>query len=676
MIARTLRIVVLFLTCVIATVAQTVAQQVDTLSVLLPDIEIEAARGSLTLATAPFAVSILERTSADISMESGLSLSGTLATLSGVRFMDRGHYALGERVLVRGMGWRSAFGVRGVYVLLDGVPLTLPDGQAILDVVDPAFIRRAEAIRGPSSTFWGNGSGGVLVLSSDAFQDSSVARVRVLGASYGVRQVSGEAATTIGKHRLHGFASTVNSTGYRDHSRGGFNRAGVNASLDLGTRTRLRVSAAGALQDVESPGSLTRAEYDVDPRQADIRNLGANAGKESLQLQVGAVLDHQTPIGELTVTSFGLTRRLENPLSFAYIELDRLAGGGRVQLQSNRGRVGWGVGFDVGLQSDNRRNVNNNSGAPGTDVSLDQREDVRNASSFGYANIQLTRRFSAAGGVRADNVRFVLDDNLLANGDESGRRTFSAVSPSLGISYEVTSDRASALVYTNLSTAFETPTTTELVNQPGGNAGLNAGISAQKTRGFEAGVRGSIGYFEFDVAVFQLNVSDRLSPFQNESGRTYYLNAGENTHRGFEISTSVWIKALAATLRTNYTANLFEFGDSDLRGSRIPGIPDHHAYINLRLNPLGTWIDVSAEIASDSFADNENGERNDQYFVTSLLIGHPSLSLGGATIQSFAGVRNLFNARYSASLVVNAFGGRYYEPSPGRSYQFGIGVLL
>lgn len=543
------------LLCFAALVPEANAQATDSTVVVLPDVEIEAVRGSSTGATAPFAVSLLTRDADDVAMSAGLSLSSTLATLPGVRISDRGHYALGERVVVRGMGWRSAFGVRGVQVLLDGVPLTLPDGQAVLDIVDPAFISRAEAVRGPSSTFWGNGSGGVLVLSTDAFRDSSFVRGRIVGASHGVRHISGEGAARIGVHRIHGFASTVHSDGFRDHSRGGFTRAGINGSIGISPRAHLRISAAAATQDVESPGGLTRTQYEADPQLADPRNVAANAGKESTQAQISATLDLDTRLGSVTLVTYGISRTLDNPLSFAYIDLNRLAGGARAQLQHRTGPISYGVGVDFGFQSDDRRNRNNVAGAPGAERSLDQRERVRNVSAFGNAGLALGGGLSVAGGLRADDVRFVLDDGLSSDGDQSGERSFSAVSPSLGVSYSFASHNASALLFANVSTAFETPTTTELVNQPDGGAGLNAQVSAQRTRGLEVGARGVTNGAHVDIAVFRLDVSDRLVPFQDESGRTFYLNAGGGVHRGIEFAVSAPLAVLHGAVQAAYTGS-------------------------------------------------------------------------------------------------------------------------
>src|SRR5690606_2146217 len=109
-----------------------------------------------------------------------------LRRLPGVFVANRENPALGERLVVRGLGYRAGFGVRGVQVVLDGVPLTLADGQAVLGVVDPPFVRRAEVVRGPASALWGNGSGGVLFLSTTPEGPAPIASARVVGGGNGL----------------------------------------------------------------------------------------------------------------------------------------------------------------------------------------------------------------------------------------------------------------------------------------------------------------------------------------------------------------------------------------------------------------------------------------------------------------------------------------------------------
>jgi len=649
------------------------AQERDTLEVTLPEIEIQATRAAETAATAPFAVSLRQRTPEEVALEPGLSLDHALRGLPGVWINDRGHYALGERLVIRGMGWQAAFGVRGVQVLLDGIPLTLPDGQAVLDIADPAFIRQAEVIRGPASLFWGNGSGGVLFLSTAALRDTSVARLRGMGGSYGLRQVSGDVAVPLGRHRLYAFASDVHRDGYRAHSEGGFTRAGLHSHLDLGFRTQLHIVAAAAVQDVDSPGALTLAEADTDARQADARFVTARAGKESTQIQVGGTLHHETPVGLLSATVYGLTRRLDNPLTFAYVDVDRLAGGARLQLQNRADRLGWGLGADVGWQDDDRRNFNNDAGMPGDDVSLDQQEQVRTLAAFGYLTYRLVENLDATAGLRADAVRFENEDRLLGDGDQSGSRTFSAVSPALGLAYRL----GPALLFANVSTAFETPTTTELVNRPDGGGGFNPEVDPQRTRGVEVGVRGgwSKARLFFDAALFHLRVRNRLLPFQDEEGRTYFRNGGANLHQGIELALR-WLPRASTTLTLTYTGNRLVFDSDPNQDHRLPGVPDHRLHAGVQTLRRGFWLQVTADVVSEAYADDGNETHNDGYAVVDLYVGHEGLPLGRLRAQPFVQLGNVFDTTYNGSVVVNAFGGRFFEPAPGRTVQAGLNLTF
>ncbi|MDA1028474.1 MAG: TonB-dependent receptor [Bacteroidetes bacterium] len=651
----------LFLTLPIA------AQKVDTLAVHLPGVQVEALRSASTEGSAPFALSRMARTPNDVALQPGLSLQSTFQGMAGVTVNDRGHAALGERFLIRGVGWRSAFGVRGIQVVLDGIPLTLPDGQGILDIVDPAFIRRAEIVRGPSSTFWGNGSGGVLMLSTDAFQDSTRIGIRGMGGSYGLQQVSADLAIPVGKHRFYGYASSVTSEGYRDYSENRFTRGMLTALLSLGPRTQLRVVSGFAVQDSESPGALTLVQMTENPRGTDVRNVNALAGKESTQFQVGATLNRQTGVGLLSVTAYALTRQLDNPLSFAYIDLGRTAGGARIQLQNDFSRGGWGLGVDAGFQADDRLNFNNVGGERGLAVTVDQKEDVRNLSAFVFGQFNLISSLTLTAGLRADAIDFTLKDHLPGHEALSGDRSFSAVSPSVGLAYRV----GPGLLFANYSTAFETPTTTELVNQPNGSAGLNAEVGAQKTKGFELGARGKVGRISYDLAVFRMSVSDQLESFQDSQGRTYFRNSGETKHIGIEIALQAAINRVFS-LQTSYTKSQFQFDQGELQDLRLPGIPEHHLFLGLRAEKGGVYGLLVADIVSSTFADNANKTRNDGYQIIDANLGYTKLFVGGAHIQPFIKVSNLLDRTYVGSMVVNAFGGRYFEPSPGRTFQMGV----
>ena len=659
----------IFLICGLALLAHIVMAQ-DTTVVSLPTMTIQSTRQLETETTA--ARSLYIRQHSIIASEPGLSLQRVLRGLPGLQISERGHFALGERILVRGMGYRAAFGVRGLQAFLDGIPLTMPDGQSMLDVVDPAFIGRSELLRGPSSLFWGNASGGVLHLAS--LEDSTLVRIRHVGGSYGLSHTLVSTGLRRGPNNIRAYTSRVSKRGHRVHSEGSFLRAGISARTVPSANTALLFTLNTAFQDVLSPGSLTLEQMSLDPNQADSRYVNLSAGKVSVHLQGGLTLRAQTRLGYLTATAYGIRRSLDNPLTFAWIELDRLAGGVYTQLQADLGVVDLAVGVDLRQLRDDRFRFNNAAGSKGTRVLLDQQERVGSIAVFAGVNAQLSSRFGLSIGARLDRLQFEMTDNLLSNGDQSGGRDFVALSPSLGAFYHTNT----LTWYTNVGTTFETPTTTELINSPSGEGGFNSDLDPQQTRGVEAGVRGQLDRVRLglDLAVFSLHIRDRLIPQQGEDGRTWYNNGGKNRHNGVELAVD-WPTGSLVGIRMAYNYGSFLFLNEPGNGLRIPGVPAHQLHLTFHGTTRSGWgAQIVLESASGMWANNTNSVQSEGFTVLDIYLARSKWHLRRFSLHPFARFQNILDSQYVRSLVVNAFGGRYFEPAEGRSIQAGVGISL
>ncbi|MEL6616088.1 MAG: TonB-dependent receptor, partial [Bacteroidota bacterium] len=408
----------------------------DTLD--LPNVRVEAARSEGGIARAPFSVAVVERGVVERSANAGAGLEDALRTLPGLFVADRENAALGERLIVRGQGYRSAFGVRGVQVVLDGIPLTLADGQAVLGVVDPVLVRRAEIVRGPASALRGNGSGGVLFLDTvpPAAARASGAEAQVTAGAFGLVRASGEGTAALGEGRAGVAVSRTERDGYRDYSAQEIWRARGFVDVPVASGADLRVIAA--LEEsplLQHPGALTAEQLDADRRQAEARFPNTTSGKRSTQGQVAARLTARTPEARFSATAYGIARDLRNPLPFAYIGVDRLAGGLRLSAEREVGPLALALGADGAVQRDDRFNAPNENGEPGAVRTLDQLETVASGGLFARAGMPLAGPLRAEAALRADRVRFEADDRLLADGDQSGSRTLGALSPQVGLSY-------------------------------------------------------------------------------------------------------------------------------------------------------------------------------------------------------------------------------------------------
>ena len=401
---------------------------------------------------------------------------------------------------------------------------------------------------------------------------------------------------------------------------------------------------------------------------ADPRNVAASAGKETTHIQAGGTWRSQLPFGQLTVSVYALVRELYNPLSFAIIDLLRLAGGTYGQLQSSHGRLHWTAGWDVRLQGDDRLRV-------GTSSFLDHVEQVESQSGFGLLKFDLTRSIQLTAGARSDWIQFSIKGNssLSEFGSDALSRSMHAISPSVGIAYR----RPTWIGYANYSTAFESPTTTELVNRPGADGSLNPDLGPQRTRGMEAGVRGIAPRLrlQYDLALYSMRLTDRLLPRQDSDGHTWYVNEGDNNHRGVDLAVT-WPLDSKWQVRLAYSGGRYVFLNEPGEGLHIPGVPSHQGFTGLRFAAAGFRAEVATSWASGSWANSSNEEQSDGHFVVDLYFSHTGFRLAGVTLQPFLSVHNATDATYASSLVVNAFGGRYYEPAPGRNVQVGASLLF
>jgi iron complex outermembrane receptor protein len=631
-----------------------------------------------------------------------VGLDEALTNLPGVVVANRYNFSLDQRISIRGAGSRSNFGVRGLKVLLDGVPQTLPDGQSQLTNIDFANIARAEVLRGASSSLYGNASGGVVALSSEPAAAGPFAqRVRVQGGT-GERDkddfykwqswTSGRSGNVSGTLSV----SQFKTDGFRQHSAAEFRQ--LNAAMDYAvsgsTLATLRLSLADNPRG-QNPGALTLAEYRANPDSAAANNIRRGADKDAQQHQLALRVRHFDTAGnEYEATVFGLLRDLANPLAAppptgitpttgTYVAIDRAVGGARASANRRLGSQPQApeltAGVDLQRMRDDRENFVSNAGQPTTTVILDQREQVTEFGPFAQLQWNPNERWLVSGGVRYDWVRFALDDRFISDGDDSDNRTMSAVSGNLGLSLSFGDQ---FVPYVNIATAFETPTTTELVNQPDGSGGFNPDLGPQRAVNYEIGARGQpVPRVSYSVALFLGRVSDAIVQGPEVGGRAFFRNAGKTHNDGAEVGLSV-SPAAGLTLRGSYTYARYRFTDyrladgTVLDGNRLPGVPEHFWRFGLRTSlPGDFFLDADQTISSSVVADDANTTYVDAWGagLTNLRLGWDGHT-GQVELAPFLGVNNLWDRRYVGSVTLNGVGGRVFEPAPRRIVYIGTEI--
>src|SRR5688572_11258261 len=337
----------------------------------------------LELSRVPLAVGVTNRDEIQRG-KPGFALDEALAGIAGVQVDNRFNYALGGRISIRGFGARAQFGVRGVRVLLDGLPATLPDGQTTLNHVDPAALGRAEVIRGPASALYGNAAGGVIRLTSAPAPWAPLASEhRLLAGGDGLLRVENSLGGRSGGAAYRAWASHLRYAGYREHASARNTVAGASLHLARG-RGEARLSFSAVHYDALNPGSLSDSLLRVNRSRAFARNVLDRTGEEGRHLQGGVWWRRELGAGAVELSGYLLGRSLDNPIPGRVIALSRRLGGMRAAWRTGAAGVGWTVGVEGARQRDDRQNFTNAGGNAGT-LTLDQLERVTTAAAFTQA---------------------------------------------------------------------------------------------------------------------------------------------------------------------------------------------------------------------------------------------------------------------------------------------------
>jgi iron complex outermembrane receptor protein len=669
------------------------AQRPDS-AATLPDLTVTTSRTPTGLAAFGGAVTVL---SGDALQRQRLAvgLDEVLAFVPGVLAANRWNYSLDQRLVIRGFGARANFGVRGVKVLVDGVPQTLPDGQSQLTNLDLAQIERVEVLRGAASALHGNAAGGVV-----AFSTRTAPALRGIAVEVGTEQGSFEsnrvqARVAAGSARMGGSlaVSRFATAGFRAQARAEQQR--VQGALDVRLTPTLTALVRAAWADdprADNPGALTSAEALATPAAAAPNNIRRNAGKAVRQAQVAVGLDHRGTTWDAEMRGWVISRQLTNPLAAPapapttideglWIGLDRRVLGVRAAV--TRRLVGGAratAGVDLQSAEDDRQNRRHVGGTPIGEPFLDQREAVRELGAFVQGDVPLTGGLSLRLGARRDATTFEVTDALAPG--RSGAREMSATTAHAGLTWR----RGATTAWASVASAFETPTTTELANRPDGTTGLNTTLAPQRSRSVEVGTRTVVAGVTVDAAAWHTTTDDAITPFQELGGRSFFVNAGATRTRGVELSAVASLGggliALATWTFTEATFTRYTLVQGTtttvLDGNRVPGLPRHQARLGVRGTMAGLQFDLDHGVSSGLFADDANAVAIAGWGagVTGLRVSTTRPLGEGIRFTPFLAVQNIFSRQYVGSVTVNGGFGRVFEPSPGRVVSLGLSTRV
>ena len=590
---------------------------------------------------------------------------------AGLWITNSENQAQDNRMAIRGFGARSAFGIRGLKIILDGIPLTTPDGQSQVDNIPFQLIENVEIMKSLSSTRYGNASGGVV--SINTFSNLTNKYIMEAGyGSYGYKNIKGTYSTNSEKSSTILNISQAESDGYRDHS------SYLNKSLFFKHALEFQnINLKFNLLYFDSPyafdpGGLTIESVDENRSQARDRNVLYNSQESVKQLQTGLVLHWNTNIGQISSNIYYSNRDFVGLLPFTYggyVELNRDFSGAEFSLKNRSESFEWMIGTSIQNQTDDRKRFENNEGEKGVKV-LDQIESFKSLGAFALGSYNKSK-YSIQAGLRYDIHEISSDDYMLDIGIDQQyidySKSLSAFSPSLGFVYSLSKNRE---LYINYGYTYETPSLSELSANPNGT-GFNENLSPMSSSGFDLGFRKHSQDLSYSLTVFYIDTKDEIVRYELEGfeGMNFYRNLGTSKRLGTELEASYNL-GKPGVLNASYTQAKYEFENQGVSGD-LAGIPKSNFSIEWLYAYKNLDLKLDLKYVNSLFADNYNEVKVPSYLLSNIALKN-KVNFKGVSLDIGLHIRNLFDEKYYDNIRANAFGNRFYEPASLRQFILSI----
>ena len=620
-----------------------------------------------------------------------MTLSESLIRVPGITAQNRTNQSQDPQISSRGFGSRSSFGVRGIRVYVDGIPLTMPDGQGQPGIVDLSAIKSIEVMRGPFSALYGNSSGGVIQLITEDAPKTAQIGSKIMFGSYDTTRQIMDAAGTTGNVEYLINASNFRTDGYREHSSGDKQAATAKLKIKVNEDTTLTSLINWFDQKADDPSGLSRADAFTNPTTVVSAVNNANTRVTRSHKQIGFNLEHNlNQNNALTLMAFAGKR--DNNQILATNDTGTNARSSVIARDFHGTDIRWdnkgtlinmpyslSFGLNYGKSSDARTDTN----IQGTSLGPNRNEDniVDNFDQYAQGKLSVLNNLDIHAGLRHTRVKLVVKDNLTGTfGDNSGSVEYEKTNPVIGAVLKVT---PSLNLYANYGKGFETPTFIEAAyDRTTSGAIPNLTLKPSKSENMEIGAKAFISdNTQVNLNIFKITTKDELVVNSSLNGRSVYINANDTKRTGAElsidsrfennISTYVSYSLLNAKFDSTFNTSTSTISD----GNKIPGTYSNQIYAEVawKYQPLGFSTALEGRYNSKVYVNDTNTDAAPSYKIANIRAGFEQ-NVGGWNFTEFVRVENIFDKDYIGSVRINDGNSRFYEPAAGRNYLLSVGA--
>ena len=624
-----------------------------------------------------------------------------------------------NRITIRGFGARgagdrsNAGNLRGIRILVDGIPETEPDGRTSLDNVDLSSYASLEVLRSNASTLYGSAAGGVISLHSNTnFTDPFVSAFSRFGSFGFMKNTISAGAANSSSHIFANF-STTSFDGYREHSKSSTGNANLFIQTKLSDHTNLNVIASAASNIFRFPGPQTFSQFQSDPLKADSTYTARDEHRFNRVGKFAVVIEHEIAEGHSIGGSVYLQPKLlTRSERSTWREFNRYSVG-------SSGKYSWLehlsptstnnvlAGFDQQYQDGTIQFFVLGQGASRGTLAASLAAGKAQSKSEAASNVGMyfqdefvTGDLTLILGGRYDILRYKYEDFFgIAASDKA---EFTAFTPKFAAGYKLGKDHS---LYVAYGGGLEAPAFNEvdppdsaLIVKYGGiynpNAAFNPILKPAKSTSIEFGAKGISGFdgalaaLSYDAAVFMINITGDIIPW---NGGSFYFTAGKTRRIGAEFALAAYTD-FGLSLRSAFTymdAKYVEYENQlgTFNDNKQSGIPSFFGTLKLRYDfDFGLYAEAGMNHVGEYYADDRNdklpGGNPDPntnslapaYTLFDLTAGF-SHTIGDALdLKLYAGMANLTDQKYVSSVFINGTNNKYFESGMPRNFVGGVSL--
>lgn len=664
----------------------------DTLA--LSEIILEASPIKNVLQNAASSVSVIR--SADIDKTDGITLAPVLNKIPGV-LMQQGSLNT-NRITIRGIGARSQYGTNRVKAYFNAIPLTSGEGETVLEDIDLATIEKIEIIKGPNSTSFGSGLGGVIHLfSRETPALESFGKSETTFGSFGLLQQRLSAGYSDPDSNLYSSYSDLQSDGFRANS--SYKRKSFNLHGNQKINTKGNLSFLGIFTQLKAfiPSSLNENDFENNPEKA-ANTWAAAQGYESYdKFLLGLGYDHQfSEKWSLKSSVFSNFRDTYETRPFDILdEKTSLLG---LRWNANYKDRLFSLPFEMSFGTEwatekyqyflyeNLYLSQPGQGSLQGDQFSAIEQDRNYLNCFLQMEVWLSKKLHLETGMAVNTTKYSLEEVFQTSSDnQNSSYTFGNVwSPRIGFSYKVGNAKN---LFASISKGFSVPSVAETLTPEGQiNTDLKPEVGWNYELGFKGNWLGNRLYAE--AAIFSTQIENLLVAQRTAEDQYVGVNAGSSSHPGLEFlvhyqlsnSDKFQITPYFSAALNNFKFKDFVDGNADYSGNELTGVPDKQWNFGLDVKTKCGWsLNTSYRTLGKIPLNDSNAKYSDAYSVLDIKTSYFFTILKVLKTGLNAGVNNALDEKYAASILPNAVGfgtvpPRYFYPGNPVNYYGGFSV--